>query len=100
MPAMTRAPTRLDFIGESCVGQRKCTGCRNALLPAESHTAKRTHFLPGRFKKLSSGAAEGRVELLDEQEKGGGEIERILLVRLTECARVVRKALHAVLAPE
>ena len=24
----------------------KCTGCQNAPLPAESHTARRTHFLP------------------------------------------------------
>src|SRR5262249_53513782 len=32
--------------------QRKCTGCVNAPLPAESHTEKRTHFFPPAAKGI------------------------------------------------
>lgn len=30
----------------------KCTGCVKAPLPAESHAAKRTHFLPAELKGM------------------------------------------------
>src|SRR6266851_4892107 len=46
VPAVRRDAEQSDRDGRAPLFQRKCTGCVNAPLPAESHTEKRTHFFP------------------------------------------------------
>src|SRR5438034_8662467 len=44
--SVRRDAEQSDRDGRAPLSQRKCTGCVNAPLPAESHTEKRTHFFP------------------------------------------------------